>query len=180
MAINKQSIKLYTPTSQDACVVFDILKLAMIELLDDLFGYDHLNTFKFFFNDNQTRFSKQNICCAKVDENIVAAMCSYGGKDALMLDDKMNQYLKQYNKQLKCECLQDEYYLDSIAVQENYRGNGIFKVLMHQCFDLAKANGYKKISLLAKNPKIYTAFGFEIVEEFELYNEKYFKMIKLI
>lgn len=168
----------HNPSDSESRVVFEILRLAMVELLDDLFGFEHFNGFDEFFKHDKTRFSKQNILCVKKDEKIIATMCSYGGRDALKLDIYINEYLKKYQKVLECECSFDEYYLDSIAVDENYRGLGAFKMLVNECFNIAKKQGYDKVSLLAKNPKLYKSFGFLIKSEFLLYDEKYYKMIK--
>lgn len=170
----------YTPKDNDFEDVFDTLKLAMLELLDDIFGAEHLKNFELFYKHDKTRFSKQNILCVKCDDKIAGVMCSYGGKDALGLDIYMNEVLKKYQKTLECECGFDEYYLDSIAVDENFRGLGVFKMLVNECFVLAKEKEYDKVSLLAKNPELYKGFGFEIKEEFLLYSEKYYKMIKLL
>ena len=68
------------------------------------------------------------------------------GGDVAQLDREISQHLKALGKdgQVEKECFDDEFYIDSIAVDEKFRGQGLAKELIIHSFTKAKELGYKK------------------------------------
>ena len=74
---------------------------------------------------------------------------------------------------------EDEYYISNLAVHENYRGRGIGVELLAKAEEIAKINGYKKLSLLVEldnsnAQRIYEKYGFKKTETISL-PKKYYK-----
>ena len=86
----------------------------------------------------------------------------------------------------------DEYYVSNLAVFEKHRGKGIGTELLKKAEELAKENGYKKLSLVVehynKNAKrVYEKFGFKeelnviLPKKYHKHNlDGFYKMVKVL
>ena len=157
---------------QDAKICIKLLNLAMEDIAYKLSGYDDPaksdEILEKFFESETNRLSYKNVYVYKRDEQIIAAMCAYFGGDAWLLDREISQQLKALGKdaQIEKECFDDEFYIDSIAVDEKFRGQGLAKELILHSFAKAKELGYKKVSLIVdvnkpKVRKFYESLGFK-------------------
>ena len=140
-----------------------------------------------FFKSETNRLSYKNVYVYKRDEQIIAAMCAYFGGDAAQLDSEISQHLKALGKdaQIEKECFDDEFYIDSIAVDEKFRRQGLAKELIMHSFVKAKELGYKKVSLIVdiKKPKVrkfYESLGFKFNTKKIINLHEYDHMIKEI
>lgn len=139
---------------QDAKICIKLLNLAMEDIAYKLSGYDDParsdEILEKFFKSETNRLSYKNVYVYKRDEQIIAAMCAYFGGDVAQLDSEISQHLKALGKdaQIEKECFDDEFYIDSIAVDEKFRGQGLAKELILHSFAKAKELGYKKVSLI--------------------------------
>ena len=139
---------------QDAKICIKLLNLAMEDIAYKLSGYDDPaksdEILEKFFQSETNRLSYKNVYVYKRDEQVIAAMCAYFGGDAWQLDREISQHLKALGKdaQIEKECFDDEFYIDSIAVDEKFRGQGLAKELILHSFARAKELGYKKVSLI--------------------------------
>ncbi|MGH1599906.1 GNAT family N-acetyltransferase [Campylobacter majalis] len=130
------------------------------------------------YNDTQNRISHKNMLVYEQDSKVVAMMISYKGSDVKWLD--MN-----YSDIYECECNDDEYYIDAIAVNEKFQSQGIATKLFKYAEILAKEKNERKIALLVetlkqKNIQLYKKLGFKIDGERNIYNLKFYHMIKEI
>ena len=114
-------------------------------------------------------------------------MCAYFGGDAWQLDREISQHLKALGKDAKIEkeCFDDEFYIDSIAVDEKFRGQGLAKELILHSFTKAKELGHKKVSLIVdvnkpKVRKFYESLGFKFNTKKIINLHEYDHMIKEI
>ena len=176
---------------QDAKICIKLLNLAMEDIAYKLSGYDDPvksdEILEKFFKSEINRLSYKNIYVYKRDDVSIAAMCSYFGGDAAQLDREISQHLKALGKdaQIEKECFDDEFYIDSIAVDEKFRGQGLAKELILHSFARAKALGYKKVSLIVdvnkpKVRKFYESLGFKFNTKKIINLHEYDHMIKEI
>ena len=176
---------------QDAKICIKLLNLAMEDIAYKLSGYDDPvksdEILEKFFVSEINRLSYKNVYVYKLDDVIIAAMCAYFGGDAAQLDREISQHLKALGKdaQIEKECFDDEFYIDSIAVDEKFRGQGLAKELILHSFAKAKELGYKKVSLIVdvnkpKVRKFYESLGFKFNTKKIINLHEYDHMIKEI
>ena len=176
---------------QDAKICIKLLNLAMEDIAYKLSGYDDPTKsdeiLEKFFQSETNRLSYKNVYVYRRDEQIIAAMCAYFGGDVEQLDREISQHLKTLGKDAKVEkeCFDDEFYIDSIAVDEKFRGQGLAKELILHSFVKAKELGYKKVSLIVdiKKPKVrkfYESIGFKFNTKKIINLHEYDHMIKEI
>ena len=176
---------------QDAKVCIKLLNLAMEDIAYKLSCYDDParsdEILEKFFKSETNRLSYKNVYVYKHDEQIIAAMCAYFGGDAAQLDSEISQHLKALGKdaQIEKECFDDEFYIDSIAVDEKFRGQGLAKELILHSFAKAKELGHKKVSLIVdinkpKVRKFYESLGFKFNTKKIINLHEYDHMIKEI
>ena len=176
---------------QDAKICIKLLNLAMEDIAYKLSGYDDPvksdEILEKFFKSDTNRLSYKNVYVYKRNEQIIAAMCAYFGGDAWQLDSEISQHLKALGKdaQIEKECFDDEFYIDSIAVDEKFRGQGLAKELILHSFARAKELGYKKVSLIVdinkpKVRKFYESLGFKFNTKKIINLHEYDHMIKEI
>ncbi|ERJ29224.1 Acetyltransferase (GNAT family) [Campylobacter concisus UNSWCS] len=176
---------------QDAKICIKLLNLAMEDIAYKLSGYDDPvrsdEILEKFFKSETNRLSYKNVYVYKCDDVIIAAMCAYFGGDAWQLDREISQHLKALGKdaQIEKECFDDEFYIDSIAVDEKFRGQGLAKELILHSFAKAKELGHKKVSLIVdvnkpKVRKFYESLGFKFNTKKIINLHEYDHMIKEI
>ena len=176
---------------QDAKICIKLLNLAMEDIAYKLSGYDDPvksdEILEKFFISEINRLSYKNVYVYKRDEQIIAAMCAYFGGDAWQLDREISQHLKALGKdaQIEKECFDDEFYIDSIAVDEKFRRQGLAKELILHSFAKAKELGHKKVSLIVdvnkpKVRKFYESLGFKFNVKKIVNLHEYDHMIKEI
>ena len=174
---------------QDAKICIKLLNLAMEDIAYKLSGYDDPaksdEILEKFFKSETNRLSYKNVYVYKRDDVIIAAMCAYFGGDAWQLDSEISQHLKALGKdaQIEKECFDDEFYIDSIAVDEKFRGQGLAKELILHSFARAKELGHKKVSLIVdinkpKVRKFYESLGFKFNTKKIINLHEYDHMIK--
>ncbi|WP_148814869.1 GNAT family N-acetyltransferase [Campylobacter concisus] len=176
---------------QDAKICIKLLNLAMEDIAYKLSGYDDPvksdEILEKFFVSETNRLSYKNVYVYKRDDVIIAAMCAYFGGDAAQLDSEISQHLKALGKdaQIEKECFDDEFYIDSIAVDEKFRRQGLAKELILHSFAKAKELGHKKVSLIVdvnkpKVRKFYESLGFKFNTKKIINLHEYDHMIKEI
>lgn len=173
----------------DARNVIDLIDLALDDIGLTLCGENDRQKSKeilmdFFARDDNI-FSFKYIDVFDVGGEVVGAICAYNSN----LRDKLTEpFVKRLNligKKAKFdkECFDDEFYIDSVAVSEKFRGQGIATKLIENCFLKAKEQNLLKCSLLVslhkpKTMKFYEKLGFVKDDELNVSNEQYFHMIK--
>ena len=132
-------------------------------------------------------YSWQNSMLAEQDGKVVACLISYDGADYPTLRKPTFDYIAaEANRDFRTmepETEAGEYYLDSIAVLPDYRGQGIGTQLLRTGVEKARQLHIGKASIVVSpdNPKaqqLYESLGFQYVKDMFLFNEDYRKMIK--
>ena len=78
-----------------------------------------------------------------------------------------------------------EYYLDSMAILPEFRGDKLGQRLMNAAMEVAARQGHKKVTLIADKhaPRLrayYSQLGFKEVEEISFFDHPYIRMVKEI
>ncbi|EAJ0347914.1 GNAT family N-acetyltransferase [Campylobacter lari] len=159
-----------------------LLALAMDHFIYKLSGYnDHqkaIEVLENFFTHKNNRLSYENIYVYEEDNEILGVICFYDGALADELDKPLNEHLEflGINEKVLKEC-DNEFYLDSICVDEKARGKGIAKKLIEYAFDEALKND-KKLSLIVEDENInakilYEKMGFKFIKNKIFHTHKY-------
>ena len=140
-----------------------------------------------FFESEDSHLSYKNVFVYKVGENIVGAVCAYWGADSIKYNEPLMRNFKRLgiSRQIDAECFEDEFYIDSIAVDGNFRKQGIATKLINHICEIAKQRGHSKVALLVDEDKqkteaFYGSLGFRQDTTKIVNSHKYHHMIKEI
>ena len=130
------------------------------------------------------RFSLKNFIVARKDNKLIGMALLIDGKDIDRLtinsEKKVVKIQKGFLNKLGYiyssirdyflfrECEDDEFYISTIAIKKEFRGNGYAKVMIDKISQMAKRKGYEKVSLVAKNDKLikfYESLGFNLINK---------------
>ena len=78
----------------------------------------------------------------------------------------LEMYDEATGKRVACSALVDTgelYLVRAVAVEEEYRGQGLGSTIIEKLLEEAKEMGIREIMLTAKVPGFYQKFGFDIV-----------------
>lgn len=124
---------------------------------------------------DNSQYSYQNTIVAIDDNGGFAGMCvSYDGARLMELRKAFVEAMKtNFNRDysgMKAETGEGELYIDSIAVNETHRGNGVATRLLKAAVRKAKDLGLPAAGLLVdkgnpKAEKLYRRIGFDYVED---------------
>ena len=177
--------------------IFPILKQIFdemdLETINQLPKEQFRQLMKLGFSDSKFTFGYNHIWVAtdKKDKPIgILDMYSYEDQEAGSHDE-----IKKYQPQLgisrdftiftDAEALANEWYIDSLAVDPNFWGQGIATNLLSIVPDVAISNGYKLISLNVdkentRAKRLYDYLNFKTVSEMTIGNRVYDHMIKTV
>ena len=184
-------VQLRDATSEDAPFIARVV-LAGIDMLDidavlpdeQRAIYEHLMD---ICRMDDTLYSYLNTRIAEVDGNRVGALVAYDGARYAALRAKTFGLVQQTSgmdlSRNAMETGPGEFYLDSMAIQSDYRGLGIGKMLMRDRMEYAMRNGFQKVTLLVDKDKprlqhYYQSLGFVFVEEMFVFGSWYNKLGK--
>lgn len=145
-----------------------------------------LKTLENYIQMDVCRLSYNNIYTYEIDNKNVAILLAYNSNDVEKLDKPMIEHLKTKNIFLESfdkECFEDEFYIDTVSVLEDYQGQGIAKELFAFAQQKAREQGFKKLSLLVdlenkKAKALYEKLGFRDNTTLEVSKTQFSHMIK--
>lgn len=138
--------------------------------------------------DPQSMYSWNKSLIAEEEGKPIGCIISYPGDDY--------QKLREYTwsrlwegvdpatiKDSAIETYPGEYYFDSLAIEPEYRGNGLGKKLMEAAMRQGKELGYDKHALLVAEEKprlkeYYASLGFEEANGVNFFGHRYKRMVK--
>ncbi|MCL6572985.1 MAG: GNAT family N-acetyltransferase [Bacillus sp. (in: Bacteria)] len=140
------------------------------------------------FKHEDNRHSYLHTFVAEHQNAVIAVMVHYSGVDALTLDNNLITWLsKKGGKPVSIppEARQNEYYIDTICVHQNYRRQGIGRLFLEFAEEVARDVGYSKIALNVETEKekairLYELVGYQIAEPWEIYGGTFHHMVKEI
>lgn len=141
-----------------------------------------------YINMDINRLSYNNIWTYEVKDELAGLIIAYESNKLKELDKPILDYLSSKNIFIDAfdkECFEDEFYIDTVSVFEEFRGCGIAKELFSFIEKKAKILGFKKVSLLVdfenlKALKLYEKIGFKKNTILKVSNHNYHHMIKMI
>ena len=147
-----------------------------------------LETLDKYITMDTNRLSYKNIWIYEKENQTVGLILAYNSNDVEKLDTPILEHLKSKNIFLDSfdkECFEDEFYIDTVSVNENFQGKGIAKELFAFIEKKAKELEFDKVSLLVdlENPKalaLYEKIGFKKNRILEVSNHSYHHMIKMV
>lgn len=148
----------------------------------------HLEWVKASCADPKSMYSWNKSLIAEEDGKPIGCIISYSGDNY--------QQLREYTwsrlwegvdpaaiKNSAIETYPGEYYLDSLTIEPEYRGNGLGKKLMEAAIEHGEELGYGRFALLAalEKPRLqeyYASLGFEEADDVNFFGHRYKRMVK--
>ena len=171
--MNRPKITLRAAREEDAPIVAMAVALAIgvEEALHDYCGEDYLDVLTKLALAENTQYSCRYAIVAECDGVAVGAVVGYDGARLQELREGTFAILRREVGRIPNiddETEAGEYYLDSIAVLPEFRGQGVASALINAFCDKAFAQGHNRVGLIVDfdNPnaeKLYTSLGFERV-----------------
>lgn len=140
------------------------------------------------FERQDNRISYLKTFIAQYNDEVAGMMIVYGGDEAIQLDAQLERWLTAKNapiQTIELEARPDEYYIDTVCVDANFRGKGIGTSLLKYAEVLCKEKGYHKLSLSVELEKgrarhLYEKRGFVYSEPWMIIGEEFDHMVKPI
>ena len=116
-----------------------------------------------------TQYSYRNALVAECGGQCVGAIIGYDGAELHTLREGTFGVIRRYKRVSEMpedETAAGEFYIDSIGVLPDFRGNGVGRRLLQAMCSLAAERGHQRVGLLVdlENPdaeRLYRSLGFE-------------------
>lgn len=140
------------------------------------------------FHRNDNRHSYRYTTIAEINDEVAGIMVLYPGDIASELDANLSSLLKQKGSietGIDEEALPGEMYIDTICVDQRFRGLGIGTALLKYAEAVAEEADIKTVSLNVEVEKdaairLYERVGFSVHSPWTIIGESFFHMIKKI
>ena len=160
---------------EDAAVIAHAVAMAIGDeiALCNYCGEDYMAVLKDIAAADATQYSWRYALVAEVDGAAIGAVVGYDGGELMALRNGTFEVLKRAIGRVPNivdETEAGEYYLDSIAVEPEFRSCGVGRALILSLCDRAAAEGHSRVGLIVdcSNPqaeRLYSSLGFERVGE---------------
>ena len=116
---------------------------------------------------DDTLYSWQNTRLLQCDGKLAGGLVSYDG--ATHDERRRNTWVMPDGRLLSSgdvpETTAGEYYLDSLAIVQEFRGHGLWRLLFDDAVEKAKEKGFHRVTLICdesypKLAQLYTSYGF--------------------
>ena len=177
-------------TPEDAAVVVRLMYTAIGAIAHTLAGTpdkaEALRVLESFFRQAHNRVSHQHVAVHEEAGRVVGFVSAYAGAQAAALDRPFIERLHALGLDasgILPEAREDEYYLDSLAVDASHQGQGLGTRLLSAFEAQAARLGHKKLLLLVDqdNPKarrLYARLGYHPDGTLDLSGHVYDRMVK--
>jgi len=133
---------------------------------------------QYFFRQDGNRFSYQNCQVAEQRSEVVGLVLSFGGQDEARLNAAVGSWLGQ-------EAQDDEWYIDALAVLENWGHKGIGTQLVQTAEQQALQHHYPTIALHVAQENtqaldLYAQLHYVITGQTFLYQRSHVRMVKIL
>ena len=146
-----------------------------------------LQTLNLYISMDINRLSYNNIWTYEIENEIAGLILAYDSNRVKELDGAILEYLKKniFLEAFDKECFENEFYIDTVSVFEEFQGRGIAKELFAFIENKAREEGFEKVSLLVdfenlEALKLYEKIGFEKNCVLEVSKHNYHHMIKML
>lgn len=138
--------------------------------------------------DPKSMYSWNKALIAEEDGNPIGCIISYRGDAYLPIREYTWSRLwegidPEIIRKSAIETYPGEYYLDSLVIESEFRGNGLGKKLMLAAMEHGRSLGYRKFALLVAVQKTrlkeyYASLGFREVGDVNFFGHQYYRMVK--
>lgn len=137
-----------------------------------------LTRLQHYFCQDGNRVSHQYIQVAVHGSEVVGLVLSFGGRDELRLNAAVGDWLAR-------EAMDDEWYIDALAVLKNWGYRGIGTHLLQTAEQQAREHHYPKIALAVAPGnnvalELYAHLHYVITQQIMLYQRPYVRMVKAL
>lgn len=157
-----------------------------------------LNRIQWLVKSRTSRYSYLNIKVAELDGKICGAIVLLDSDDISDMDFKTSLRLLTMIKGIKAKAVflkdlftgrnleeggEKELYIANLATRSEVRGLGIGKELLGLAENIAKEEGYKGCSLLAKDAKVmkfYEKMNYVLEKEEKYFSHSLYRMAKVV
>lgn len=166
------TISVRPATREDARVIAEAVAMAIGSESAALYcGESYLDVLEEVASETGTQYSFENSLIASVGGVPAGAICGYDGALLSPLRDKTLSIIRKYNPGIRViddETEAGEFYLDSVGVLPEFRGQGIGHALLEAMTSKAHADGHEHVALIVDqdNPeaeRLYARLGFRRV-----------------
>ncbi|QJD81763.1 GNAT family N-acetyltransferase [Cohnella herbarum] len=178
-------------TTHHATPVAELIMLAIQDIGYQLTGEkneaDVLSQLERFIVAEGNRFSHSCILVKEAEGRPIGMILCYHGSDAAKLYEPIVEHLREKTGDLGIaidqEADEDEYYIDAIAVDPNFQGQGIAKQLIAAAEQQAIESGYDKIALNVDQTNegahsLYRKLGYVADKTITIHHKPYWHMVK--
>lgn len=138
------------------------------------------------FNRRDNRHSYLTTVVAERDGDVAGVMVLYSGKRAIELDTNLENWLRTKTGEdivIPPEAHRDEYYIDTVCVNPDFRGQGIGTSLLEHAEKVAREAGFMKLTLNVEEEKesairLYERVGYRVAEPWTIYGGAFHHMVK--
>lgn len=162
-------------TKKDADLIAHVVAMAMgYDLAADYAGdEDVIKVIGEVALCDDTQYSYQNALIAEIEGNPAGAIVGYDGGQLHRLREGSLSVIRRYHPDINItedETEPGEFYLDSIGVLPEFRGQGIASRLIASMADKARMAGYARCGLLVdfgngNAERLYSSLGFRYIGE---------------
>lgn len=160
-------------TPEDSETIAELMFLAMGEFFYLYINEENVTKAKefarHFIEQKENQLSYENCLVAVENNQIIASLNIYDGGKLAQLQKPIIDYIRlNYNNEfvLGDETQAGEYYIDTLAIREEFQGNGIGTYILNYAIDkyVNEMNGALGLVVDKDNPKakeLYLKLGFE-------------------
>lgn len=180
-----------TATLDDAPQVIPLLQEAIGSIAYLLTGAsddaDAARRLTDFFKQPGNRISWEHVIVDERGGQVAGMLVAYSGNEAHRLDEpfleRMQRDFGEAERDIVREARDGEYYLDALAVAEEWRGQGIAKTLMAAAEQRARELGFERTALIVESYNerahgIYLRSGYVEDDMLRIGGSDYRRMVK--
>jgi len=138
------------------------------------------------FKREDNRHSYLHTVVAERDGVLTGVMVLYSGIDAIELDANLVNWIRNKTDKeivIPPEARQDEFYIDTVCVHADYRGQGIGSLLLTHAEKIAQQEDFSKLTLNVEEEKeaairLYNRVGYRVAEPWTIYGGAFLHMVK--
>ncbi|MCH1624469.1 GNAT family N-acetyltransferase [Ferdinandcohnia quinoae] len=188
-----QELRFRAAVKKDASKAAELIHIAIDDIAEQLTGYnrtkDIRDTLADFIREENNRLSYENIIVAEILDEVIGIVIVYLGEDAPRLDEPILKRLRKKigNEEafLDKEADEGDFYIDTVCVDERFRGYGIGTMLLKEGEAIALQRGYPRVSLnvAQDNPiakKLYKHIGYKEEKVIQINAHPYDYMVKIL
>jgi ribosomal protein S18 acetylase RimI-like enzyme len=191
--IMAQELKIRGAVKKDAKKAVELIHIAISDIAEQLTGETKKakihETLSQFFREENNRLSFQNIMVADVLGEVAGIILIYPGEDAARLDEPILKKVRRKRRDEEIlfdkEANEQDFYIDTLCVDDRFRGYGIGSILLKEAEKMALQKGYSRVSLnvAQDNPiarKLYQRMGYLKEKVIQINKHPYDYMVKTL